>query len=54
MVEANEKPLLLITGVTGYVGSQVLNEFLTGEGKETYKIRATVRDKNNTKKMKPL
>lgn len=53
MVEAN-LPLVVITGVSGYVGSQVLNEFLQGEGKGKYRIRATVRDKNNKAKLAPL
>lgn len=52
MVEG--KPLVTITGVTGYVGGQVLNEFLCGEGKGQFRIRATVRDKANEGKMKPL
>ena len=45
---------MLITGVTGFLGSQVLNEYLQGEGKDKYKIRATVRDKQNKDKMAPL
>ena len=53
MVEA-ELPLVVITGVSGYVGSQVLNEFLRGEGKGKFRIRATVRDKNNQAKLAPL
>lgn len=53
MVEV-QKPLVVITGVSGYLGSQVLNEFLQGEGKDKYRIRATVRDKNNMNKLKPL
>ena len=53
MVES-KKPTVLITGVTGFVGSQILNEFLCGEGAERYKIRATVRDKSNVVKMKAL
>ena len=52
MVES--KPLVLITGVSGFIGSQVLNEFLCFEGKDKYRIRCTVRDKNNAEKMKPL
>lgn len=53
MVEI-KKPLVVITGVSGYLGSQVLSEFLIGEGKGKYRIRATVRDKNNQAKLKPL
>jgi len=40
--------------VTGYLGSQVLHQFLLGEGKGMFRIRATVRDKNNFVKMGPL
>lgn len=47
-------PLVLITGVTGFLGSHILNEFLQGEGKGKYRIRATVRDTTNDEKMKPL
>jgi len=47
-------PLVTITGVTGYLGSQVLNQFLCLEGKGLFRIRATVRDKNNFAKMEPL
>lgn len=54
MVESSNKPVVVITGVTGFLGSQVLNEFLNGEGAGQYKIRATVRDKTNLAKLKPL
>ena len=53
MVES-KKPTVLVTGVTGFVGSQILNEFLCGEGAGRYNIRATVRDKTNFAKMKVL
>ena len=45
---------MLITGVTDFIGHQVLNEFVHGEGAGQFKIRATVQDKTNEKKMKPL
>jgi nucleoside-diphosphate-sugar epimerase len=32
----------------------VLNEFINGEGADKYKLRATVRNKSNQAKMKPL
>ena len=55
MVETNANlPLVTITGVTGYLGSQVLNEFLMLEGKGMFRIRATVRDRNNQAKLAPL
>jgi len=53
MVEST-KPIVVITGVSGFVGSFVLREFLLGEGAGKYQIRATVRDKNNEAKLKPL
>ena len=46
-----DKPLVVITGITGYVGSQVCHSFLkNGE----FRVRGTVRDTTNTKKMQPL
>lgn len=49
----SNKPIVTITGVTGYLGSSVLNTFIKEAG-ERYTIRATVRDKANEQKMKPL
>lgn len=46
-----EKETVLITGISGYVGSAVCLAFLK-DG--TYKVRGTVRDKNNAKKIDPL
>jgi uncharacterized protein YbjT (DUF2867 family) len=51
MVDTTEKPWVVITGVSGYVGSQVLSEFLKGEGRDQFRIRATVRDANNQAKL---
>lgn len=45
------KPIVVITGVTGYLGSHVLEQFLK-DG--TYAVRGTVRDKNNEEKIAPL
>ena len=53
MVETNSKPVITITGVTGFIGSCVLEYFLRECG-DSYQIRATVRDKDNYKKMQPL
>lgn len=53
-MESSTKPRVLITGVTGYLGSQVLQEFLVGEGANQFTIRATVRDKSNQEKFQPL
>jgi len=45
------KPITTITGVSGYVGSQVCLEFLkSGE----YHVRGTVRDAKNEAKVAPL
>ena len=44
-------PGLLVTGVTGYVGSHILKQLLVGEGKGKYAIRCMVRSQ---KKLKPL
>ena len=50
MVEST-KPTVLITGVTGYLGSQVCLAFLKSGN---YTVRGTVRDKNNEKKLAPI
>jgi nucleoside-diphosphate-sugar epimerase len=42
---------VLITGVSGYVGSQVCNYFLKDGG---FTVRGTVRDKDNEKRIAPL
>ena len=49
MVEA--KPKVLITGITGYVGSQVTLSFLKDGG---YAIKGTVRDPSNAERLAPL
>ena len=46
-----EKPIVTITGITGFLGSRVCHEFLLDGG---YQVRGTVRDKTNMKKMQPL
>ena len=48
------KPQILITGITGYIGSVTLAMFLTGEGAGKYQVRGTVRSKKNESKLKPL
>ncbi|TNV77432.1 hypothetical protein FGO68_gene210 [Halteria grandinella] len=45
------KPIVVITGVTGYLGSHCAEQFLK-DG--TYAVRGTVRDKNNEEKIAPL
>jgi len=51
MVEKSSKPVVLITGVSGYLGSHVANVFLR-DG--SYEVRGTVRDASNQKKIDPL
>ena len=51
MVQAGEKPIVTITGVTGYVGCVVAQEFLK-DG--SYTVRGTVRSKTNEAKIGPL
>jgi len=42
---------VLITGISGYLGSHVCNLFLQ-DG--SFKVRGSVRDKTNEKKLQPL
>ena len=51
MVDLQAKPLVTITGISGFLGSHVCLSFLqTGE----FRVRGTVRDKNNEAKIAPL
>lgn len=50
MVESN-LPVVLITGVSGYIGSAVCFDFLKDK---SYRVRGTVRDKNNANKIQPI
>lgn len=51
MPAADEKPLVVITGVTGYLGSQTCLSFLR-DG--SYRVRGTVRSTSNQSKLQPL
>ena len=51
MVEGDAKPLVTITGVTGFLGSMTAKVFLE-DG--SYRIRGTVRDRSNASKIDPL
>jgi nucleoside-diphosphate-sugar epimerase len=51
MVESSSKPTVLITGVSGYLGSHVALVFLKDGN---YTVRGTVRDTKNEKKIAPL
>ena len=45
------KPLVVITGITGFLGSNVCLYFLRSG---LFRVRGTVRSKYNTKKIDPL
>lgn len=52
MVEqAAEKPLVTITGITGFLGSQTCLYFLKDGG---FRVRGTVRDTSSATKMNPI
>ena len=52
MVEqTDKKPLVTITGITGFLGSQVCLYFLRDGG---FRVRGTVRDQSNAAKMDPI
>ena len=52
MAQANpDRPLVTITGVTGFVGAIVTKVFLE-DG--SYRVRGTVRDRSNGSKIDPL
>ena len=51
MVEESSKPIVVITGVSGYIGSQVCHYFLKNGG---FRVRGTVRDKDSEEKIAPL
>lgn len=45
---AEQQPLVTITGISGYLGAWVALYFLQDGG---YRVRGTVRDKNNAAKV---
>ena len=51
MVESSQKPIVVITGVSGYLGSHVALAFLK-DG--TYTVKGTLRDPRDEKKIEPL
>ena len=51
MVDASQKPLVTITGISGYLGSHVALLFLKDGG---YRVRGTVRDPANQSKVAPI
>ncbi len=50
-MERSSLPLVVITGITGYLGSQVCQLFLQDGG---YRVRGTVRSTTNEEKLAPL
>lgn len=51
MIETAQKDLVLVTGASGFLASHILKA-LVEQG--TYRIRATVRQLNDTRKIEPL
>jgi nucleoside-diphosphate-sugar epimerase len=47
----SSRPVVVITGVSGYLGSHVCMSFLKDGG---FTVRGTVRDTKNAKKIEPL
>lgn len=47
----SQKPRVIITGISGFLGSQVCLHFLKHGG---FTVRGTVRSKTNEKKIEPL
>lgn len=47
----SSKPKVVITGVSGFLGSWCLKKFVESN---QFQVRGTVRDPNNEKKMQPL
>lgn len=48
-----EKPLIVITGITGYIGSQILN-YCVEHLSDSYRLRGAVRNPDDFDKMSPL
>lgn len=48
---AGDKPIVTLTGITGYIGSETCLQYLKDGG---FRVRGTVRDKNNEAKMAPI
>ena len=47
----SDKPRVLITGITGFLGSHICLQFLQDGG---YQVVGSVRDRKNPKKMQPI
>jgi len=51
MVDAGNKPIVTLTGITGYIGAETCLQFLR-DG--SFRVRGTVRDRNNEAKVAPI
>ena len=49
-----DKPIIVITGISGFLGSYVCRDFLNKAESEGFCVRGTVRDKNRADKIDPL
>lgn len=54
MVESRTQKIILVTGATGYVGSQIVNHLVREPKFADYIIRCAVRDPSNSAKIQPL
>jgi uncharacterized protein YbjT (DUF2867 family) len=54
MVEIKAQKIILVTGATGYIGSQIVNHLVQEKKFENYIIRCAVRDPENMSKIEPL
>jgi uncharacterized protein YbjT (DUF2867 family) len=54
MVEIKAKKRILVTGATGYIGSQIVNHLVREKTFTDYVIRCAVRDPENMSKIEPL
>ena len=52
-LSSDSKPLIVITGVTGFIGSQILSHCVNNLA-DSYRIRGTVRNPEHFEKMEPL
>ena len=51
MVEAGDKPIVTITGITGYLGAETCLQYLQDGG---FRVRGTVRDRTSEAKVAPI
>ena len=51
MVDGGEKPIVTLTGISGFIGAETCLQFLKDGG---FRVRGTVRDKRNEAKVAPI